>query len=128
MTRPTPRRSSLAGASPFLPPGAPPETDPLTAGHRPPAAEAPVAEPSTPQVQEQRRAKVSFYQDPQDTARARGALLHTMAAEGPRTFSALIATALMTEVERLETTYNDGHPFPPLGPRELPQGRPLSGG
>lgn len=36
-----------------------------------------------------------------------------MAAAGPRTFSALIATALMTEVERLGTTYNDGHPFRP---------------
>lgn len=69
--------------------------------------------------------KVSFYQDPEDTARVRGAILHTMATEGSRSMSQFIHQAVMAEVERLETKYNGGRPFPPVGTRELPQGRPM---
>lgn len=68
--------------------------------------------------------KVSFYQDPDDTDRVRGAILHTMAAEGPRSLSQFINKAVMTEVERLERKYNNGQPFPAVG-AELPQGRPM---
>jgi hypothetical protein len=31
----------------------------------------------------------------------------------------------MKEVERLERLYNGGKPFPRVGARELPQGRPM---
>lgn len=69
--------------------------------------------------------KVSFYQDPEDTARVRGAILHTMTTEGSRSLSAFIHHAVMVEVERLEAKYNGGRPFAPMGVRELPQGRPM---
>lgn len=70
--------------------------------------------------------KVSFYQDRKDTDRVRGAILHTMVSEGPRSLSQFIHQAVMAEVERLEKKYNNGEPFPPVGARELPQGRPMS--
>lgn len=70
-------------------------------------------------------AKVSFYQDPADTDRVRGAILHTMTTEGPRSLSQFIHQAVMAEVARLEHKYNDGQPFPSVGARELPQGRPM---
>lgn len=69
--------------------------------------------------------KVSFYQAREDTDRVRGAILHTMASEGPRSLSQFINGAVMAEVERLERKYNGGQPFPPVGARELPQGRPM---
>ena len=34
-------------------------------------------------------------------------------------------TVVMAEVERLERKYNGGQPFPAVGARELPQGRPM---
>ena len=58
--------------------------------------------------------------------RVRGALLHTMATEGPRTLSQFINDAVMKEVTRLEKKHNAGKPFPKLGAGKLPQGRPLS--
>jgi hypothetical protein len=69
--------------------------------------------------------KVSFYQDRDDTDRVRGAILNTMPYEGARTLSQFIQRAVMAEVERLEAKYNGGKPFPPVGARELPQGRPM---
>lgn len=113
MSRPTPRRSSLAGASPVTPPPTPPAaatTDATT------PATSPSPKP---------RPKVSFYQDPNDTARVRAALFYTLHTEGPRTLTDFISHAVMTEVERLERKYNDGQPFPPIGAGELPQGRPI---
>ena len=71
------------------------------------------------------RAKVSFYQERADTDRIRGAILHTMATEGSRSLSQFINQAVMAEVERLERKYNGGQPFPAVGARELPQGRPM---
>lgn len=109
MSRAEPRRSSLAGTSPVTP-AAPPDTAP---GSRAAAAGA------------SGKRKVSFYQDPVDTDRMRGALLHTMAQGGPRTLSAFIDEAVMRQVALLEASHNGGHPFPPVGPRELPQGRPV---
>jgi hypothetical protein len=55
----------------------------------------------------------------------RGALLHTQVAEGTRSLSDFVNTAVMAEVHRLEAKYNDGRPFPAVGARGLPQGRPL---
>lgn len=68
--------------------------------------------------------KVSFYQEPEDTARLRGAVLHTMVAEGHRSLSQFIIRAVMKEVQRVEDKYNEGKPFPAVAPNEMPQGRP----
>ena len=65
--------------------------------------------------------KVSFYQDPEDTARVRGAILYTMTIEGNRNLSQFVNRAVMAEVERPETKYNNGELFPSVGAREMPQ-------
>ncbi|WP_022870318.1 ParB family protein [Yaniella halotolerans] len=70
--------------------------------------------------------KVSFYQEPEDTARLRGAVLHTMVPEGHRSLSQFVIRAVMTEVQRLEEKYNGGKPFPAVAANEMPQGRPHS--
>ena len=120
MTRPPARRSSLAGASPITTPA--PEVDEA-------AAPASMSTSSTSLTRRtttpKTRAKVSFYQEPEDTDRVRGAILHTMTTEGSRNLTQFINAAVMREVERLEAKYNGGEPFPPIGPGELPQGRPM---
>lgn len=127
MSRPAPRKSSLAGANPITPPAAQPATQAPSA----PAPAAPAtgltsetAAPSGP-APKASRPKVSFYQDVDESKRMRGALLHTLATEGPRTLSEFISRAIMTEVERLEAKYNDGRPFPPVAAGEIPQGHPV---
>src|SRR5699024_3933216 len=70
--------------------------------------------------------KVSFYQQPEDTARLRGAVLHTMIAEGHRSLSQCVIRAVVKEVQRLEEKYNGGKPFPAVAANEMPQGRPHS--
>ena len=122
--RPAPRRSSLAGQSPIAPPTPPTQEEPETA---PPGAERQEEAPRPRKKATKYRHKVSFYQDPEDTGRVRGAILHTMTTEGPRTLSQFINDAVMAEVERLEAKYNGGKPFPSVGARELPQGRPMGG-
>lgn len=137
-TRPAPRRSSLAGSTPVTPP--PAAAQPAPAATEPaPVVEAPAAvtppqqatKPAEPAAAPARKTKyppkVSFYQDPEDTARVRGTILHTMALEGGRfrNLSQFIDHAVMAEVERLEAKYNGGQPFPPMAPGELPQGRPM---
>lgn len=121
MTRPTPRKSSLAGSSPITLPPAEPGVVDATGWTREQHEEA----ARRPQPKRKYPAKVSFYQDPADTDRVRGAILHTMATEGPRSLSQFIHQAVMAEVERLERKYNGGQPFPSVGARELPQGRPM---
>lgn len=69
--------------------------------------------------------KVSFYQEQEDTDRIRGAIMHTIPYEGVRSLSQFLSGAAMKEVERLEAKYNNGKPFPPVGAREMPQGRPM---
>ncbi|SJM51383.1 hypothetical protein CZ771_04750 [Actinomycetales bacterium JB111] len=133
MKRPAPRKSSLAGSNPITPAEAPtsepeavaqqakaPSTNeaPEVTNAQAPAAEQPKAKRKYPP-------KVSFYQDPEDTDQIRGAILHTMTTEGSRTLSQFINKAVMAEVERLKIKYNNGQPFPPVGPRDLPQGRPM---
>jgi len=71
------------------------------------------------------KVKVGYYQDPDDMARARSAYDWTRPREGHRSLSDFIAHAVMREVERVEKLYNDGQPWPPLEPGELPGGRPL---
>jgi len=128
MNRPAPRKSSLAGSSPVAPPAV---SSPASVAAEPPAAvgQAPAVAGATRTAAKKAGTKyppkVSFYQDPEDTARVRGALLHTQVTEGSRSLSAFINRAVMAEVERLEAKYNNGQPFPAVGARELPQGRPM---
>lgn len=123
MTRPPARRSSLAGASPITTPA--PEVDeaaqPASTSTSSTSSTSSTRRTTTPKT----RAKVSFYQEPEDTDRVRGAILHTMTTEGSRNLTQFINAAVMREVERLEAKYNGGQPFPPIGPGELPQGRPM---
>lgn len=136
MNRPTRRKSSLTGANPVAP-APPPEPEAATDQA---ATETRTVEPAQRASSGTSRAtnragdqppkkkyppKVSFYQDPEDTARVRGAILHTMTTEGARSLSHFIDRAVMTEVERLETKYNAGKPFRSVAARELPQGRPM---
>nr|WP_181716208.1 hypothetical protein [Cryobacterium sp.]QJS06010.1 hypothetical protein [Cryobacterium sp.] len=138
MNRPAPRKSSLTGSSPIAPP-APAAAEPAAPAAAAPAA-AEVKQPapatkakSTPAAKpaaatdgkKKYPPKVSFYQDPEDTGRVRGAILHTQVAEGSRSLSQFIAEAVMEKVEALEAKYNNGEPFPAIGARELPQGRPM---
>lgn len=134
MSRPERRMSSLTGANPVAPP-APAETQPAAAA---PAAE--IEQPATPaaasasikparakgtaakQPGKKYPNKVSFYQDPTDTDRIRGAILHTMVSEGNRTLSQFMQKVSMAEVERLEAKYNGGKPFPGVKAGDLPQG------
>lgn len=74
------------------------------------------------------RHKVSFYQDPANTDRVRGAILHTMTTEGNRNLSQFVNDAVMAKVVELEVKYNDGQPFPAVGARELPQGGAAAAG
>jgi len=137
MTRPAPRKSSLAGSSPITPPPASApagvdatgwtqeqheDDDQVQQTRRLPADERAAAQAPAPRREPKSRAKVSFYQDPADTDRVRGAILYTMTTEGSRNLSQFIHKAVMAEVERLEAKYNNGQPFPPVGARELPQG------
>lgn len=129
MNRPSPRKSSLRGSSPVAPPPAEtPEAKPTPAAD---AAAAPVTrkaeEPSTSGKKKWRH-KVSFYQDPADTDRVRGAILHTMVKEGNRNLSQFVNDAVMAKVEELEAKYNHGEPFPAVGARELPQGGAAAAG
>ena len=122
MSRPAPRKSSLAGVSPLTPATEQPAT-PRPAKKPKPAA------PKGEQLDSGKtpKSKVSFYQNPEHTARLRAAILHTMHTEGHQTLSDFIDRAAMREVERLEAAYNNGEPFPEVGPRGLPRGRPWSG-
>jgi len=67
------------------------------------------------------KAKVGFYQAPDDTARARAAYDWTRPQEGHRSFSDFISAAVMREVARLETTSTT---TASLGPRSSPGGCP----
>lgn len=116
MSRPSPRKSSLSGSSPLTPPRAERNETGL-----PPSADHETEQPSTSGGRRWRH-KVSFYQDPADTDRVRGAILYTMTTEGSRNLSQFVNDAVMAKVEELEARYNDGKPFPPVGARELPQG------
>ena len=122
MTRPTPRKSSLAGSSPITSPPTEPTTVDAAGWTQGQHEEV---DQKAPQAKRKYPHKVSFYQSPEDTDRVRGAILHTMTTEGPRSLSQFIHQAVMAEVERLEREYNDGQPFPSVGARELPQGRPM---
>ena len=136
MSRPERRRSSLTGTNPVAPP-APAETQQAAAA-QPVEVAAPAETPATPpadtdaskpgrgkaanQPGKKYPSKVSFYQDPPDTDRIRGAILHTMVSEGNRNLSKFMNKVSMAEVKRLEDKYNGGKPFPSVKAGYLPQG------
>lgn len=68
--------------------------------------------------------KTSFYQKPDAGQRMRSTFVHTMLAEGTASLSDFIAGAVQKEVERLEAQYNDGKPWPPVKPKQVPKGPP----
>lgn len=125
MNRPAPRRSSLTGSSPVTPP--PPAESETTQ----PEAPTPVAAARSSSTSPTKAGttkyppKVSFYQDPADTARMRAAIIKTMANERFRNLSQFVNEAVMEKVEHLEQKYNGGQPFGSTGAGELPQGRPM---
>lgn len=127
--RPERKRSTLSGRNPIAPaPEAPQE--PAAAAPAPAAPARPAESVTEPQAAAPKKRskyppKVSFYQEQEDTDRIRGAIMHTIPYEGVRSLSQFLSGAAMKEVERLERQYNDGKPFPPVGARELPQGRPM---
>ncbi|VXB05159.1 ParB family protein [Plantibacter sp. T3] len=129
MNRPAPRKSSLTGSNPIAPPVAA-ATEPAEVAAPPALVEKaqskPASKPAAGPVEGKKyRPKVSFYQDPADTDRVRGAILHTQVQEGSRSLSKFIDDAVMEKVAALEAKYNGGQPFPAIGARELPQGRPM---
>lgn len=110
--RPQPRKSTLSAQHP---------AEPVRAKEQPtPESQPPNSEPA-----KKWRHKVSIYQDRDFTDRMRGAITYTIPQEGPRTLSTFINQAIEAELERLEAKYNDGKPFSPIGPKGLPQGRPM---
>ena len=123
MGRPAPRKSSLAGRTPVTPPPA----DPALADPAPPAA-APAVQEQPAAVAPEKKGKyppkVSFYQDPADTARVRGAILHTQVAEGTRSLSDFINNAVMAEVHRLEASTTGVSPSPESVPGACPKAAP----
>lgn len=100
-------------------------TAPAPAPPLKPAESATEPQVAAPKKRSKYPPKVSFYQEQEDTDRIRGAIMHTIPYEGVRSLSQFLSGAAMKEVERLEAKYNDGKPFPPVGARELPQGRPM---
>lgn len=120
MNRPTPRKSTLSGQTPAAPATA--SSGPAQLAEATPTANTPQA---TTVTKPKNPPKVSFYQDPADTARLRAAFAHTHATEGYRSMSDMIDRAVMAEVARLENQYNGGRPWPPVSARNIPQGRPV---
>lgn len=131
--RPQRRTSGLSGQSPVTPAAAPPASQPAPAattrvGKQPEesiatrkSAPAKVAAPKSKYPP-----KVSFYQDPEDTARVRGALRGVMNQPNAATnMSQFINRAVMREVERLEAEHNGGKPFAPVEAGGVPKGRPM---
>lgn len=69
--------------------------------------------------------KTSFYQMEEDADRMRAAYLNTQMHTRYRSLSEFINTAIDEKVSALEKAYNGGQEWPPLGAREIPQGKPL---
>lgn len=127
--RPERKRSTLSGRNPIAPaaetPQEPPAAAPAPAAPATPAESVTEPQAAAPKKRSKYPPKVSFYQEQEDTDRIRGAIMYTIPYEGVRSLSQFLSGAAMKEVERLERQYNDGKPFPPVGARELPQGRPM---
>lgn len=134
--RPQRRTSGLSGQSPVTPAAAAPAAQPAPAATTPAAKRteantatrksAPAKAAAADAPKSKYPPKVSFYQDPEDTARVRGALRGVMNQPDAATnMSQFINRAVMREVERLEAQYNQGKPFAPVQPGGVPRGRPM---
>lgn len=128
--RPAPRKSSLSGSSPVNPPAtAPAAAETLPAAREaatPPApAQAPLASRRGSSKAKGWARKITIYQQEEDSARMRGAMVATIPYEGLTTLSAFVQSAIDEKVARLEEKYNNGKPFPPVGTGVIPTGRPM---
>lgn len=129
--RPQPRTSGLSGQSPVTPAAAAPTAQPAPAAKETEAntahkksAPAKAAPADTPKSKYP--PKVSFYQDPEDTTRVRGALRGVMNQPDAATnMSQFISRAVMRVVQRLEAQYDQGKLFAPVQPGGVPRGRPM---
>lgn len=132
------RRTSKLSSSHPAAPAAPESSSPAEAAPQPAAETAPKAATSTTEAdkpatgsaeetpaKKQWRHKVSIYQDRDLTDRMRGAILHTIPHEGPRSISDFINGLVEKELRRLETEYNNGEEFPRVSAKGFPQGRPM---
>lgn len=113
-TRPAARTSSLGSVHPAAPPATTTAATKVeTEGER----------------RRGRRAgavQITFYIDAGQAARSRAAFMRTQGPEGNRTWSDFIADAVRRETERLESTYNDGQPWPGVPAGAMPTGRPVA--
>lgn len=125
MARPTPKKTSLNTQHPGEPPQEKPAEEPPT--EQPASTDAGQGDTGEKQPAKPKKypPKMSIYQDPEDTDRIRGAIIHTMPQEGHRTLSQFVNGAVMEEVRRLEEKYNGGEPFPPVSAKGFPKGRPM---
>lgn len=98
---------------------------PVEASPAPEPGRAPTTQPSAGVPEKKWRNKLSFYQDRDLTNRLRGTIVYTIPQEGPRSVSDFVNALIVRELDRLEAQYNDGKPFPPVGPKGVPQGRPM---
>lgn len=125
MSRPTPRKSLLAGSNPIAPPADVPAKQPDVPPARQPDPHTSVAISGlvgkTP-----KRTKMSFFIDAEDAGRLRAALIERNSADkAAHTLTDLISAAVMAEVERLERELNNGKHFRPVEPGGIATGRPM---
>lgn len=131
--RPQPRTVKKNRTHPAAPAPAPEsapqaQQDAVVAPVAPEPVKAPATQPSAGEPEKKWRNKLSVYQDRDLTDRLRGAIVYTIPHEGPRSVSDFVNALIVRELDRLEAQYNDGKPFPPVGPKGVPQGRPMGEG
>lgn len=117
-----PRRSQLAGMNAATSP----MTQPQSAAQQAPEAAQEPAQPPVPattgeavsQAPQERTAapkskkkKVSFYQHPEEEARARAAWMHTMGQTGHTKLTQFMEAAVASYTRQLEAEYNEAKPF-----------------
>lgn len=100
-----------------------------TLGTTHPAAPAPPSTPlrtpksATAKTETQR---MTFYLDADTAAQARAAFRHLpTATHGYRSLSELVADSVARRVAELQAEHNNGNPWPPAAPGDVPRGRPL---
>lgn len=122
--------ASTAVAAPAISaPAAVPVTAPTVAPAREVAAPAVGEQQAAPsengRVKKPKTPKTSFYQDPDDGMRMRGAFLATKYVEGHDNLSEFINEAVMEKVQALEEKHNGGQPFRPMPPGGIGLGKPV---
>lgn len=104
------------------------QQDAVVASPAPEPVRTPATQPSAGEPERKWRNKLYVHQDRDLTDRLRGAIVYTIPHEGPRSVSDVVNALIVRELDSLEAQYNDGKPFPPVGPKGVPQGRPLGVG